>query len=260
MSQSISSIPKTIHYCWFGGKPLPDLAVKCIESWKRFCPDYEIVRWDESNFDVNSCAYVKEAYEAQKWAFVSDYARFWILYNHGGIYFDTDVELIKPIDHIVEKGAFMGIESSPGDYVGSNDNSLIVAPGLGLGAEKNCSFYSKVLSYYKDIHFVYKDGKQNTLTVGEHVTALLVKEGLEQKNVFQCIKGINIWPKEYFNPMDANSGRLIITDNTVSVHHYAGTWVDSKIKVRDSWFRLIYRTFGEKTAAKLKKLYRRLFN
>ena len=103
-------IPKIIHYCWFGGNPLPELAVKCIESWKKYCPDYEIKRWDESNFDLNCCDYVKEAYRAKKWAFVSDYARFKVLYDEGGLYFDTDVELIKPIDDIIERGPFMGAE------------------------------------------------------------------------------------------------------------------------------------------------------
>ena len=103
-------IPKIIHYCWFGGNPLPELAVKCIESWKKYCPDYEIKRWDESNFDLNCCDYVKEAYQAKKWAFVSDYVRFKVLYNEGGLYFDTDVELIKSIDDILAHGPFMGVE------------------------------------------------------------------------------------------------------------------------------------------------------
>ena len=103
-------IPKIIHYCWFGGNPLPDLAVKCIDSWKKYCPDYEIKRWDESNFNLNCCDYVKEAYRAKKWAFVSDYARFKVLYDEGGLYFDTDVELIKPIDDILARGPFMGVE------------------------------------------------------------------------------------------------------------------------------------------------------
>ena len=122
-------IPKVIHYCWFGGNPLPPLALKCIESWKTFLPGYEIKEWNESNFDVNSIAYTREAYEARKYAFVSDYARFHILYHHGGLYFDTDVELIRPIDDIVARGAFMGCEceAKPGA------TAPAVAPGLGLG-------------------------------------------------------------------------------------------------------------------------------
>ena len=104
-------IPKVIHYCWFGRNPLPPLAVKCIESWKKFLPGYEIKEWNEDNFDVNIIPYIQEAYEARKYAFVSDYARFYILYHHGGIYFDTDVEVIKSIDDIIERGAFMGCEN-----------------------------------------------------------------------------------------------------------------------------------------------------
>ena len=103
-------IPKIIHYCWFGRNPLPESAIKCINSWKKFFPDYEIKEWNEDNFDVNIIPYTKEAYEAKKYAFVSDYARFWILYHHGGLYFDTDVEVIKAMDDIIELGPFMGVE------------------------------------------------------------------------------------------------------------------------------------------------------
>ena len=112
MSEATPMIPKTIHYCWFGGNPLPEMAIKCIESWKKFLPDYEIKQWDESNFDVNMIPYAAEAYKAKKYAFVSDFARFWILYNYGGLYFDTDVEVIKPMDNIIAKGPFMVCENA----------------------------------------------------------------------------------------------------------------------------------------------------
>ena len=116
-------IPKIIHYCWFGGNPLPEDAKKYIESWRKYCPGYEIKEWNESNFDINCCDYVREAYEAKKWAFVSDYARFYILYQYGGLYFDTDVEMIRPLFSILQKGSFMGMEvNSP----------ACVAPGLSL--------------------------------------------------------------------------------------------------------------------------------
>ena len=100
-------IPKIIHYCWFGRKPLPPLAVKCIESWKKYLPDYTIKEWNEDNFDINIVPYTREAYEVGKYAFVSDYARFYILYHHGGLYFDTDVEVIRPMDDLVGRGAFL---------------------------------------------------------------------------------------------------------------------------------------------------------
>ena len=105
-------IPKIIHYCWFGGNPLPKDAQECLSSWKKYLPDYEIKVWNESNFDVNCCPYVKGAYEQRKFAFVSDYARFWVLYKEGGLYFDTDVEVIRNVDHIIAAGNFMGIEKS----------------------------------------------------------------------------------------------------------------------------------------------------
>ena len=129
-------IPKVIHYCWFGRNPLPESAVKCIDSWRKFMPDYEIKEWNEDNFDVNAIPYTAEAYQMKKYAFVSDYARFWILYQYGGLYFDTDVELIKPIDDIVEKGPFMGIEETckiiPVNLVGYP----LVNPGLGISVEQ----------------------------------------------------------------------------------------------------------------------------
>lgn len=252
-------IPKVIHYCWFGGKSLPDDALKCIESWKKFCPDYEIVEWNESNTDLDCCDYVREAYQSKKWAFVSDYIRFKVLYAHGGVYFDTDVELIKPLDPIIEKGSFMGIESFPGDYVG-NDSYFCLNPGQGLAAEKGNEFYGEIITYYESIHFLREDGTMNMDTVGMHVTGLLLKHGLKPENAFQTVCSINIYPKDYFNPVNANSGRVELTDNTVSIHHYAGTWVSGKTKVRDSVFQFIYRVFGEKTASGMKKLYRKVFN
>jgi len=244
-------IPHVIHYCWFGGKPLSDLAKKCIESWKKYCPDYQIVKWDESNTDLNSCNYVKEAYEAKKWAFVSDFVRFQVIYEQGGLYFDTDVQLIKPIDEILDKGPFMSIESYPGLFVGGND-FILLNPGQGIAAEKGNPFYAEVLDYYKTIHFTTET------TVGMHVTSLMLERGLKSENCYQNVCGINIWPKDFFNPINPNSGKLEITDNTVSIHHYEGTWVDGKTKFIEKSFRLIYRVLGEKGAANMKRIFRKL--
>ena len=169
------NIPRVIHYCWFGGNPLPEEAKKCIESWKRYCPDYEIIRWDESNYDVNSCAYIQEAYQAKKWAFVSDYARFDILYHHGGVYFDTDVELVASIEDILEKGAFLGVEQPIGD-----DLSIKVAPGLGMAAEAGHPLYRQILNMYGDLHFLHPDGSPNQITVVKYTTDLLLSYGLQE--------------------------------------------------------------------------------
>ena len=133
-------IPKVIHYCWFGRNPLPDSALKCIESWKKYLPDYEIVQWNEDNFDVNSIPYVAEAYAARKYAFVSDYARFYVLYNQGGVYFDTDVEAVAPLDDILEKGPYMGMERAL-------SGEMAVNPGLGFAAEPICNCQNEFFSF-----------------------------------------------------------------------------------------------------------------
>ena len=131
-------IPKTIHYCWFGKNPLPEIAVKCINSWKNFFPDYEIKEWNEDNFDLTSCDYCKEAYAVKKWAFVSDYARFKILYEYGGIYFDTDVEVIKNMEDIIKKGAFIGRERIA--------DTFPVNAGLGLASEARMPIIKEILT------------------------------------------------------------------------------------------------------------------
>ena len=185
-------IPKKIHYCWFGGNSLPELATKCIDSWKKFCPDYEIIEWNESNFDINCCDYVREAYQAKKWAFVSDYARFKILYENGGLYFDTDVEMIKSLDDIISNGGFMGRES---------DADVSVAPGLGLAVSPGLELYREILDFYHKQHFINKDGNLNLNTVVDYTTEILLKYGLKNTEEIQQIAGINIYPKEYFCPI-----------------------------------------------------------
>lgn len=213
-------IPKIIHYCWFGRKPLPDLAIKCINSWKKFLPDYEIKEWNEDNFNVNMIPYTKEAYAAKKYAFVSDYARFWILYKYGGIYFDTDVEVIKNIDDIILKGPFMGLENN-------SDNQKIanVAPGLGLGVNSGLSIYKKILNLYESSSFLNNNGSLNLKTVVEYTTELLTSYGLEEKDEIQFIEGIWIYPKEYFCPIDYKTKKYIETKNTRTIHHFAASWL-----------------------------------
>ena len=208
-------IPKKIHYCWFGGNPLPELALRCIESWKKYCPDYEIIRWDESNFDVECCDYVKEAYEAKKWAFVSDYARFKILYEHGGLYFDTDVEIIQSLDDIVARGSFMGRE---------NDHRVLINPGLGLAASPRMEIYRELLESYHCRHFLEKDGSLNLKTVVDYTTEILVQHGLQNTEEVQNVAGIAIYPQDYFCPMNYDTGKITITPNTYSIHHYTASW------------------------------------
>ena len=212
-------IPKTIHYCWFGRNPLPSLAIKCIASWKKYLPDYEIKEWNEDNFDVNVIPYTREAYAAKKYAFVSDYARFKILYEEGGLYFETDVEVIKPFDDIIARGAFMGCERDAGDRGGA-----CVNPGLGLGANPNFGLYKEILDLYATLHFSYPEGSLNLKTVVEYTTDLLCKHGLKNINEIQKCAGIWIYPSAYFCPISVEDGKLRITSHTVSIHHYAQSW------------------------------------
>lgn len=233
-------IPKKIHYCWFGGNSLPELALKCIESWKKFCPDYEIIEWNENNFDINCCDYVKEAYAAKKWAFVSDYARFKILYEYGGLYFDTDVEMIKPFNDIVSNGGFMGRERG---------HDFMVAPGLGLGAEPHSKLIGEFLEAYHSRHFVLSDGSLNLKTVVDYTTELLKKYGLKTTNEIQKIEGITIYPQEYFCPMDYDTGELNISPETHSIHRYTASWHSKSEKCADLLKHKYIRFMPRKAAA-----------
>lgn len=217
-------IPKVIHYCWFGGNPLPKDALACIASWKKFFPDYEIKEWNESNFDVNCCPYVKGAYEAKKYAFVSDYARFWVLYNEGGLYFDTDVEVIKNMDHIVDAGNFMGIEKSLATKDPSSGELMGVNAGLGMGCEAKSPFLREMLDLYEGKpSFTFDEG-----TIVHHTTWTLQKYGYVNEHKFQDVAGFKIYPADYFCPMDSTTGLIDLTENTVSIHHYSCSWVDQK--------------------------------
>ena len=231
-----TTIPKVIHYCWFGGNPLPELAEKCIASWHKYLPDFELKRWDESNFDVNIIPYTSEAYEAKKYAFVSDYARFWILYNYGGVYFDTDVEIIRSIDDIIAAGPFMGCENDYDPKARLNKSglapglSLGVNPGLGLGVTPGLGLYAEILDKYKSFRFVKNDGTYNTKTVVSYTTELLCLRGLKNTREIQTVEGINIYPKSYFCPIDYETGEKDIRWNTRSIHHYAASWLSNKQK------------------------------
>ena len=215
-------IPKTIHYCWFGRNPLPKSAQKCIASWRKFFPDYEIKEWNEDNFDVNIIQYTKDAYAAKKYAFVSDYARFWILYHYGGVYFDTDVEVIRPMDDIIEKGAFMGLESSSHD----GEGMIAVNPGLGMASGKDNIVYSVFLDEYKGLSFYDANKGINRYTMIPMVSRYFVDSGLEGINDrIEAISGINIYPTDYFNPYDSKTGDLSITRNTRTIHWYSASWL-----------------------------------
>ncbi len=212
-------IPKIIHYCWFGRSPLGKLGERCVASWKKFFPDYDIKEWNEDNFDVNCIPYVAEAYQAKKYAFVSDYARMWILYHYGGIYFDTDVEVIRPFGEMLDGDGFMGCEN-----VAQEGEHLYVAPGLGMACNQGNDLIKQFMEYYHPLHFLNADNTYNLTTVVVHITAVLEEMGLQPIDSVQEIGGIKIYPKDYLCPIDTHGQRLTITERTRSIHHYAATW------------------------------------
>lgn len=221
-------IPKVIHYCWFGRNPLPELAQKCIASWRKYFPDYEIREWNEDNFDVNMIPYTKEAYLAKKYAFVSDYARFWILYKYGGLYFDTDVEVIKPMDDIIDRGPFMGLEKMEKDTI----ESIAIAPGLGIGCYKGHYLYKEILDFYKNTHYITWSGKMSGTVVNFTTSIIMSKiEVLDVNKITNCC-GIYIYPNDYFDPINYYTGVVTITNNTRTIHKYAASWVKKENKLK----------------------------
>ena len=239
-------IPKIIHYCWFGSKQLPPLAKRCIRSWKKYLPGYEIKLWNESNFDVNIIPYVKEAYKAKRYAFVSDYVRSWALYNYGGVYFDTDVELIKPVNQVLTWGGYMGFESSP------NSKNLHVNPGLGMAMERRHPFLKEMLDIYDGLHFINSDGTHNLKSIVYITSEVLVRKGLKRSDGIQCINGIFIYPKEYFNPYDGN--HFVITEKTISIHYFSGSWITKK----ERFMKWIESHFGNRGVRVVHGIYMRI--
>lgn len=209
-------IPKIIHYCWFGGNPLPEEATRYIASWKQFCPDYQIIEWNEGNFDVNQTAYTKEAYDAKKWAFITDYVRLFALYEHGGIYMDTDVEVLKNLDCFLDEEGFSGFE-----------RKNAVPTGI-MAAEKGNPFILKLLSEYQDLHFLKSDGSLDLTTNVERITNRALAEGLILNNRKQRISDFTFYPTEYFCPKDCRTMEISLTDNTFTIHHFSGSWNDKK--------------------------------
>lgn len=244
-------IPKVIHYCWFGRNPLPKLALKCIASWRRFFPDYEIKEWNEDNFDVNIIPYTRDAYAAKKYAFVSDYARFWILYHFGGIYFDTDVEVIRPMDDIIERGPFMGIECGIDD-----GKKLSVAPGLGLSAEVGHPIYKQILDHFFKLAFWLPDGDINSYTMIPLVTESLKEKGLIAREGIQEVCGIYIYPPDYLNPLDDSTGLLNKTKNTRAIHWFMKSWMSPEKRWRASIMRIVRRLLGNELSIKLRGIFR----
>lgn len=223
-------IPKVIHYCWFGRAEKPELAKKCIASWKKYCPDYQIKEWNEDNFDLDLYPYAKEAYEKRRFAFVTDIVRLYALYHEGGIYMDTDVEVLKPLDRFLVHHAFSGFEDEHN-----------VPTGI-MASEKGGKWAKDNLGYYDNRHFVREEGTVDLTTNVVTITNYMLSLGLKQNNTYQDFPGlITIYPKDYFCPKSYIDGNIYLTDNTYAIHHFAGSWKTKTDKLKEK----IYEVFPE---------------
>lgn len=207
-------IPKVIHYCWFGGNPLPEKDKRCIESWKKYCPDYKIIEWNENNYDLNKNMYMAAAYKEKKWGFVPDYARFDIVYNEGGFYLDTDVELVKPLDELISNQAYMGFEGK-----------VWINGGIGFGAKAKNHIIKGLRDMYDDMSFYKEDGTMNLTPSPYYITDYLESRGLKRDNSMQMIDNMKIYPTEYFASKDYDTGVIHRTENTISIHQYNASWM-----------------------------------
>ncbi len=222
-------IPKIIHYCWFGKKELPVKAKKCIESWKKYCPDYEIIEWNEDNFDVHMNGYTEMCVREGKWAFLSDYVRLLVLYHEGGIYFDVDVELVRPIDELHQNPSYFGFETD--QYINT---------GLGFGAEAGNVVLKQMIAEYDEL----LDGEHGVVGCPTLNTQALVKCGLILNGQKQDLEGAVVYPVEYFNPYDDPTGRLNVTETTYSIHWYFKSPHNKATIIRSKLMRPIHRLFG----------------
>ncbi len=255
-------IPKTIHYCWFGNNPKPKTAEKCIKSWRKHCPDYEIIEWNETNFDLTDAPlFIRQAYEAKKWAFVTDYVRLWAVYNCGGLYFDTDIKLLKAPDALLPNTAFFARETGGR-----------VATGLGFGGEKGSEIIKELMQTYESIPFILPDGSYDLTVCGARDTAVFEKNGYKKdEDVIQELSGFVVYPTEYFCTSVWNPK----TENTYTVNYYSGSWRDPDEKAeylrsfrkarRKHYFSMIIhfpnfillKILGEKRYEKLKSVVKK---
>lgn len=220
-------IPKKIHYMWLGGRELPPNLRQCIDSWRRYCPDYEIVRWDESNYDVEKCLYMRQAYQNKRYGFVPDYARLDILYRHGGIYMDTDAEVVRNLDSLLYQDAFTSVEKWQVINFGGCSGAVQGHPSLEV-----------FLRAWESRNFFKDDGTPDTLSSGYVDTRVALDNGYILNGQNQTVMGMNIYTYDYFHPYDYMSGKTEMTDDTYAVHHFNGGWLDERTQLADRQTRL----------------------
>ncbi|MCX2492484.1 glycosyltransferase [Pedobacter sp. PF22-3] len=240
-------IPKIIHYCWFGKGEKPELVVSCLASWQKYLPDYRIVEWNEENFDINNYRYSAEAYRERKFAFVSDVCRLFALKSVGGIYLDTDVEFLKPLDSAMLRNvAFTGFE-----------DNLLLSSAI-MGSVQGSRWIDDLLAYYDNRSFYLPNGKADTMPNTESITAFMkADKGLQLNNSFQQLDGYcSIYPSDFFSPKSWKTLKIKITENTYCIHHFAASWISGL----DYSFmgKLSNRLLGKRVSDFLAKIYRNL--
>lgn len=233
-------IPKVIHYVWFGGNPLTPLAERCIASWRELCPDYEIVRWDESNFDDGGNRYFHEAISVRKWAFASDYARLKVLVENGGIYMDTDVQVLKPLDRFLEEEAFSGFEAKDR-----------IPTGL-MACRESFPLFEKLLGDYDDRRFIGSDGRPDLTTNVTLIMQACLEEGLVLNGEKQTVAGFTLYPQDWFCPKDWLTKEVNLTENSHAIHHFDGSWAGRSTKVKHAAMRVL----GPRGVEAVKKIKR----
>lgn len=239
-------IPKIIHYCWFGRGEKPELVLKCIDSWRKYLPEYEIVEWNEDNFNLNLFPYAREAYDSRKFAFVADVVRLFALYDFGGVYFDTDVEVLKPLDAFLDDVAFSGFE-----------DEVHVSTGI-MASEKGGKWVDENLAYYQNRHFILPDGSMDMTTNVDTITSYMLRKGLIQNNTKQTFENlITIWPKDVFCPKSYRDGKIYLTDNTVTIHHFAGSWHSKSDDFKNSVRIILGNKLFYRLSALRKKIWKR---
>lgn len=213
----MGTIPRILHYVWVGNGQHTALQKKCMRSWKKYCPDFEIKLWNEASFDLaHAPQYVRDAYQAKKWAFVSDYIRLWAVYQYGGVYLDTDSQILKPIDHLLENHAFMAFESNG-----------MVTTGV-MGAEKNDPILKELLDAYQERTLYHANGEMNTVVTGVGTTAVFTKHGLQLNGKQQMVDGWTIYPFQFFYPVKVINDNTYYTNDTCIVHWFEGTWISEE--------------------------------
>lgn len=231
-------IPKIIHYCWFGGNPLPYEVKQCIKSWKKYAPDFEIIEWNETNFDVKAHAFSEKAYKEKAWAFVSDYARLRVVYDHGGVYLDTDVELLKPINKLLDHSFYIGVQQG----------NEFPTTGLGFGAEKESVIVKEMMEQYDSVQF--NKAEMKTFACPYLNSKVLYKYGYVYSDEIWKKNDVYVYPPKYFDPLSPGDSENLMCNDTYSIHHYSASWTSKSYVLR----RRLFRFVGEHNIHKIKML------